>query len=106
MTLIALKCPFCGNDHVGKNGLNNGKQRYLCKNTKCSRQTFYAEYTYNTCRPDAQSSIMKMSVNGNDTRAISRCLDVHRDTVTAALERFYRRFADRFFDCCLDFRKR
>ncbi|MDR1384053.1 MAG: hypothetical protein LBJ67_09445, partial [Planctomycetaceae bacterium] len=30
MTLITLKCPFCGSADVGKNGTSsNGKQRYL-----------------------------------------------------------------------------
>ena len=87
MTLIALKCPFCGSDHVGKNGFNNGKQRYLCKSTQCSHMTFYAEYTYQAWKPEVQKSIVKLSVNGNGTRAISRCLAVHRDTVTAALKK-------------------
>jgi len=87
MVLIALKCPFCGSEHVGKNGLNNGKQRYLCKNTKCPQKTFYAEYTYNACKPEVKSSIMKMTVNGNGTRAISRCLGISKDTVTAALKK-------------------
>ena len=41
---------------------------------------------YNACKPETQSSIMKLSVNGNGTRAISRCLGIHRDTVTAALK--------------------
>ena len=87
MTLVALKCPFCGSAHVGKNGFNNGKQRSICKNSKCSHKTFYAEYTYKAYQPDIQSSIMRLSVNGNGTRAISRCLGIHRDSVTAALKK-------------------
>jgi len=87
MTFVTLKCPFCGSDRVGKNGFNNGKQRYLCKNTQCSHKTFFAEYTYNACKPETPSSIIKLSVNGNGTRAISRCLGIHRDTVTAALKK-------------------
>jgi len=87
MTLVTLKCPFCGSDQVGKNGFNNGKQRYVCKNSQCSHKTFFAEYTYNACKPETTSSIIKLSVNGNGTRAISRCLGIHRDTVTAALKK-------------------
>ena len=87
MTLVALKCPFCGSEKVGKNGLINGKQRYICKNTECSHKTFYAEYTYNACQPEVKSAIVKLSVNGNGTRAISRCLGIHRDTVTAILKK-------------------
>ncbi|MDR3109751.1 MAG: hypothetical protein LBU65_08700 [Planctomycetaceae bacterium] len=45
MVLVALKCPFCGSTNVGKNGTNNGKQRYICKNSECRHQIFYAEYT-------------------------------------------------------------
>jgi len=87
MTLVALRCPFCGSEHVGKNGFNNGKQRYKCKNSACSHQTFYAEYTYKACKPEVKSSILKLSVNGNGTRAISRCLGINKDTVTAALKK-------------------
>ena len=86
MTLIALQCPFCESEQVRKNGFNNGKQRYICKNSACSHQTFYAEYTYPACKPEVKSSILKLSVNGNGTRAISRCLGIHRDSVTAALK--------------------
>jgi len=87
MTFVALKCPFCGSDHVGKNGFNNGKQRYICKNADCSHQTFYAEYTYKAWQPAIKSSIVKLSVNGNGTRAISRCLGINKDTVTAVLKK-------------------
>ena len=87
MTLVALKCPFCGSADVRKNGFNNGKQRYFCKNAKCSHKTFYAEYTYNAWKPEVKSSIIKLSVNGNGTRAISRCLGIDKDTVTAVLKK-------------------
>jgi hypothetical protein len=32
---------------VGKYGICNSKQRYICKNTECSLTIFYMEYTYN-----------------------------------------------------------
>jgi len=87
MTLVALKCPSCGSEQVIKNGSNNGKQRYLCKNGECPRKTFYAEYTYNAWKPEVKSTIIKMSVNGNGTRAIARCLNIDKDTVTAVLKK-------------------
>jgi len=87
MTLIALKCPSCGSTQVIKNGSNNNKQRYLCKNTECSRKTFYAEDTYNAWRPEVKSASIKLSVNGNGTRALSRCLNIDKDTVTAVLKK-------------------
>jgi transposase-like protein len=46
MILVALTCPFCGSVKVG----NNEKQRYICKNSEYSRQTFYAEYADNACK--------------------------------------------------------
>ena len=62
MTLVALKCPFCGSEHVGNKEFNNDKQRYKCKNSACFHQTFYAEYTYKACKPEVKSSILKLSV--------------------------------------------
>ena len=32
-----LKCPKCGHTHLNKNGITNGRQRYICKNC---RRTF------------------------------------------------------------------
>jgi transposase-like protein len=87
MVLVALKCPSCQSESVRKNGTNNWKQRYLCKNQECPRKTFYAEYTYNACKPEVKSAIYKMSVNGSGTRAISRVLNINKDTVTAALKK-------------------
>ena len=30
------KCPFCGDDHIVKNGKVQGNQRYLCQNCRKS----------------------------------------------------------------------
>ena len=30
------KCPFCGDDHIVKNGKFKGNQRYLCRNCRKS----------------------------------------------------------------------
>jgi transposase-like protein len=87
MVEIALQCPFCGSENVGSNGKSNGKQRYICKNPKCSRQTFFAEYTYKACKPDVKAAILKQSVNGSGIRAIARCLDISKDTVMAELKK-------------------
>jgi transposase-like protein len=51
MILTYLKCPFCGSTDVGKYDTNNGKQRYICKNEKCSHKTFYEEYIYTPASP-------------------------------------------------------
>jgi len=72
MVSLPLCCPFCGSDDVGKNGTSNGKQCYLCRNHVCSHKTFYAEYTYNGCKPDVKKSILQWSADGAGIRATCR----------------------------------
>jgi len=86
MVEVSLRCPFCGSDDVGKNGHSNGKQRYLCRNSPCSHQTFYAEYTYNGCKPEVTKSILQWSVDGSGIRSISRCLGISTATVISELQ--------------------
>jgi len=87
MVLITLKCPFCGSENVIKFGYSNGKQRYSCKNSDCSHKTFYAEYSYNGCKPDVKKDIIKWSVDGAGIRAISRRLGISTDTVISELKK-------------------
>ena len=87
MVKVSLRCPFCGSENVGKNGFNNNKQRYICNNSECAHKTFYAEYTYNGCRPDIKRDIIKWSVDGAGIRAISRQLGVSTDTVISELKK-------------------
>ncbi|MDR3110217.1 MAG: hypothetical protein LBU65_11115 [Planctomycetaceae bacterium] len=89
--LVALKCPFGGSTNVGKNGTNNGKQRYICKNSECLHKTFYAEYTYNACKPGVKSDIHRQTVNVLGIRAISCWLDISTNTVIAELKKRSRR---------------
>jgi len=91
MVSLPLHCPFCGSDDVGKNGTSNGKQRYLCRNDECSHQTFYAEYTYNGCKPEVKKSILKWAADGAGIRATSRCLGVSCVTVLSELKKKNRR---------------
>ena len=87
MVSIALKCPFCKSEDVGKYGTVNGKPRYICKNTDCSHTTFYADYSYKGCTPEVRLQIIKMSIDGSGTRAIARVLGISKDTVTAVLKK-------------------
>jgi transposase-like protein len=87
MVLVALKCPSCNSENVGKFGIINGKQRYVCNNEKCSRKTFYAEYTNKGCTPEIKAKIIKMSIDGFGTRAIARVLGISPNTVTAVLKK-------------------
>ena len=87
MVLVTLKCPFCGSEDVSKNGHSNGKQRYACNNPICSHETFYAEYTYNGCKPNVKRDIIKWSIDGAGIRAIARELGVSTDTVISELKK-------------------
>lgn len=87
MVQIALKCPYCGSEDVRKYGHSNGKQRYACDNPECPHKTFYAEYTYNGCKPDIKRDIIKWSIDGAGIRAISRELCISTDTVISELKK-------------------
>ncbi|MDR0759746.1 MAG: hypothetical protein LBF74_06505 [Treponema sp.] len=87
MVTAALKCPFCGSEDVRPYGTSNGKKRYACNNTECSHQTFYAEYTYNGCKPDVKKAIIKWTADGAGVRATARGLGVSTDTVINELKK-------------------
>jgi transposase-like protein len=87
MVQVCLHCPFCNTDRVTKNGISNGKQRYLCHNEKCPQKTFYAEYTYNACKPNVKKQILKMAVEGNGIRSTSRILEISQTTVISTLKK-------------------
>jgi transposase-like protein len=87
MVQVPLICPFCGTEKVRKNGHSNGKQRYLCLNAECPHKTFYAEYTYNGCKPGGKKQILKMTIDGCGIRSISRVLGISQDTVIATLKK-------------------
>jgi hypothetical protein len=40
--------------------------------SSCSHKTFYAEYTYNGCKPDVTKAIIKWAAGGTGIRAIAR----------------------------------
>ena len=87
MVLISLICPSCGSEDIGKNGHHpNGKQRYLCRSTECSRKTFVLDYTYNAYSKGVKESIYEHTVNGNGILATARLLKISKNTVTAALK--------------------
>lgn len=85
---ITVKCPFCGNEKVSKNGHNStGKQVYNCNNPDCNHRNFVEDYTYNGCNPEVREKVLTMAVNGNGTRATGRILGISKDTVTAILKK-------------------
>ncbi len=90
MVLVAMKCPNCGSDKVGKYGTSNGKQRYICRNSECTHQTVYDEYTNKGYKPEIKLSIIQMATDGVGIRATARLLGISTDTVMPELKK--RRF--------------
>lgn len=88
MVLFPIKCPHCGSVDVVKNGhYPNGQQRYKCKNPDCPHSVFMSEYSYNACIPGIEKEVLRLTVDGNGTRAISRLLKISTNTVTAILQK-------------------
>ena len=109
MVLIAVECPHCHSDDVGKGGkTSTGKQRYLCRNVACSSRTFILDYDYRGRQPTVKEQIIviplplsaismicstvkeqiiEMALNGSGIRDTSRVLGVSTDTVLSELKK-------------------
>lgn len=83
---IVVKCPFCGTDDVIKYGQRKGKQVYQCKNPACDRKYFSESYTNKGCDPQVRQKVLKLTAEGNGTRAIARTEGISTNTVTAILK--------------------
>ena len=88
MAMVKVFCPKCNSDNILKNGKSsNKKQRYLCKNESCSRQTFILECDYNGLLPDVKKKIIEMAMNGSGVRDTARVLNVSTATVINELKK-------------------
>ncbi len=88
MVLIAVECPHCHSDDVGKGGkTSTGKQRYLCRNEACFTRTFILDYDYRGRQPEIKAQIIDMAVNGSGIRDTARVLGISTDTVLSELRR-------------------
>jgi transposase-like protein len=74
---VALKCPFCGSDDVRAYGTSNSKKRYAGNNPACSHKAFYAEYSYNGCKPDVKKAIINWAAERAGIRMTARGLGRH-----------------------------
>jgi len=78
-----ITCPHCSSFNLKKNGkTRNKKQKYYCRD--CHRQ-FITNYTYQGCRPEISSLILKMTLNSSGIRDISRVLAVSTNTILKAI---------------------
>ena len=88
MVLEPVLCPSCGSSDVVKHGQSGeGKQRYKCRNSECSRRTFIREYAYRGYLPQVKQQIVDMAINGSGTRDTARVLKISRTTVTETLKK-------------------
>ena len=84
-----IACPHYSSFNLKKNGkTRNKKQKYYCK--ACGRQ-FITDYSYQGCRPEISSLILKMTVNSSGIRDISRVLSISTNTVLKAIGEAARR---------------
>jgi insertion element IS1 protein InsB len=88
MVLEPVVCPTCSSDNVVKHGQSGeGKQRYKCRNSECSRCTFIRAYAYRGYLPEVKQQIGDRAVNGSGVRDTARVLKISRTTVTETLKK-------------------
>ncbi len=88
MVLEPVVCPSCGSSDVVKHGQSReGKQRYKCRNSECSRCTFIQAYAYRGYLPEVKRQIADMAVNGSGIRDTARVLKISRTTVIETLKK-------------------
>jgi insertion element IS1 protein InsB len=88
MVLDPIHCPTCQSTDVVKYGQTaNGKQRFLCQNPECTRQTFLIKYVYKGRLPEVKQQIIDMAMNGNGIRDTARVLHISPTTVIETLKK-------------------
>jgi insertion element IS1 protein InsB len=81
-------CPACNSSDVVKHGKSQeGKQRYKCRNSQCSRSTFIRHYSYRGYLPEVKQQIADMAVNGSGIRDTARVLKISPTTVIEELKK-------------------
>lgn len=74
--MLPINCPHCTGLSV-KNGTNNRKQRFICKNCK---KTFYTHYQYQAYLPKTNQYIIAYLKESCGIRSISRLLKISTTT--------------------------
>jgi len=91
MATIEVKCPKCNKTEVVKYGVNKQKkQRYLCKNQECEKETFILEYSDLGRQEDTKEKIIEMAINGSGIRDTARVLKISTTTVLNELKKSIR----------------
>lgn len=88
MVLEPVLCLTCGSsDGVKPGQLGEGKQRYKCSTSECSRCPFIQTYAYRGYLLEVKKQIVDMTVNGSGPRDPARVLNIGRTTVTETLKK-------------------
>lgn len=88
VVLSPLRCPTCGGEDLVKHGkTKKGKQRFLCQNLECEKQTFVLENAHKGRLLQTKEQIISMTLNGSGIRDISRVLKISRTTVANEIAR-------------------
>ena len=88
MVLEPVHCPACNSPNIVKHGKTaEGKQRYNCRNSECTRQSFVLEYSYRGYLPTVKQQICDMALNGSGIRDTARVLKISPTTVIEALKK-------------------
>ncbi len=88
MVVEPILCPDCQSDNVVKYGQSGeGKQRYQCRNSDCSRQTFILAYSYRAYLPEVKQQISDMALNSSGIRDTARVLRINPTTVIKTIKK-------------------
>jgi insertion element IS1 protein InsB len=88
MVLEPILCPCCQADDVVKYGQSGeGKQRYECRNSDCSRRTFILNYSYRAYLPEVKQQISDMAMNSSGIRDTARVLRISPTTVIKTIKK-------------------
>ncbi len=73
-----MNCPKCHSSNIRKDGYQNGKQRWECKD--CGR-IFRESYSEKGYHPQVKEICLNMYLNGMGFRAIERVTGIHHTTI-------------------------
>ena len=86
MASIPVICPNCNSENVIKHGKSGeGKQRYRCLNSECTKNTFILDYSYQGCLAQTKETIIDMALNGSGIRDTARVLKIAPNTVASTI---------------------
>ena len=88
MILQVLYCPHChGTDIVRHGQTRQGKQRYRCREHRCTERTFLLDYSYPGQSPAVEQRTFEMALNASGIRDTARVLHVSTNTVMTELKK-------------------